>query len=489
MMRTPRRLQASVEYMVLGDLAQCVLSALWRAGHVQRFNSLGSLSARGAVLVRLRQLGLFQRPGAEAAFDGVLEELLAAGALTADGDALVLPILSADKLREPRPTPQPLTPDEAQAAAQAARERDTFERAYRAWRTKARAAGDLRLDEELRTHYREQVYRPRGAYGRNSETAPANSGHAAVIGRNSTPANTATNSATPSRNSDLSLPLPGEKSLEREERREREPRAGEAPLPPNTAAEFAPAPTTPEAPSFQGSDNQAPRIPSPRIPRGTTGIRDDAPAPAAPAPSAPSPADPSPALDTAPEQAVTRELSDEELGRLGLEGLARGGERFDRAAPHAQVLELGAWMRAASVPPEQLADAGRFLATLKVAERYAWDTTVSARGAVTLAFLLGKRVATGGREGQRLHELVRDARAAAARSRGHHPQHQLPLPSGTRASTAAPAKAALTPVAVKAVERAEAETARASGEAPRIKDRPAWARAGGPAGEGGAETG
>lgn len=485
MMRVHRRLQASVEYMVLGDLAQCVLNALHRAGHVQRFTPLGTLSARGAVLVRLRQLGLFQRPGAEGSFEGVLEELLAAGALTVDGDALVLPILSADKLREPRPAARALTPEQAEAATRATRARENFERAYRLWRQKARDAGDARSDAELREEYRAS-YRPRRGPGQTEGTEGAQADGLPV----ELPPAEAQNFRGAPEHPPVGLPVGVEvvapasrvslSSLSlcsNSQEREGERDSGETPR-------------GREAPAARTSGNAQPEVQRAEVPTvGTTGTS-DTPGDFRERATG-SATDGSPPAEEPPPAAAT--LTDAELGALGLGGLARAGAKLADGSSAAQVRELGAWMRAREVPPEQLARAGRFLAGCDIAARYAWDATTVDRGAVTLDFLLGKRTAEG-REGARLTTLLQDAAKAKPRAT----QGQLNLQPGAHARTApptapaavaSPPPAAAGPVLVKLKEVAEAERARAAGEAPRIVERPPWARVQGPAGEGGADTG
>lgn len=474
--RVHRRLQASIEYMVLGDLAQCVLNALWRAGVEQRFEPLGGLTARDVILVRLRQLGMLQREGAGAVLDELLRELVAARAIRPDGDVLVLPILSADKERTPRaPAAPALTPEESREAAEAQRQRESFERSFRNHKQHLRTVGDARADDprydaELRAEYR-AIYRPRRRSARAGGGAELPVGvppaaeerlpEEAEVQGAQVPAEVPP-VASASRVSSLSSL--SENSQERE---------GETPDEGDVAQARARG-ATPGATSATSGTSAAEQratapgygraeVPSRELPERSRGS------------SAPSSEPPVPShLD----------LTDPELGALGLEGLALGGAALEQDPSAAQVEDLGAFMRAHGLTPARLAVAGRFLRQVDVGARYHWDQATCARRAVTLDFLLGKRV-RGERDGQRLLALITEGEKVEARARAPGSQGNLPLGSNAR-GPAAP----LSIAQQRAREIAEAQ--RASGTRP-VVSNPFGPRAGssgpGPVSAGGGTAG
>lgn len=445
--RVHRRLQASIEYMVLGDLAQCVLNALWRAGHEQRFEPLGSLAARDVILVRLRQLGMLQREGAGAVLDELLTELRAARALVPDGDVLVLPILSADKLRAPREPSPPQSPEEATQRQDEKRRRENFERAFREYRSARRATGDARADAVLREEFRGVYREKRGRGARTSAEPPAeplrrpeDPGHEPPLGPPHPPAE----------GSSL-LSLSSENSQEREERE----------TPEEDVVARARVELGAEDP--RGEDPAPRRIgPDDRLDGRDYG-RGDHPLREHPeresGGSDPTPEGP----EGVPARPPLAELSNPELGALGLKGLELAGRALKAGAPVSQVQELGALMREHGLTPEQLAGAGRFLGQVDVRTRYDWEATVAAKGEVTLHFLLGKRLADGRREGYRLLALVTEGETFRARARGPSAQGNLPLGSsgtGPAARATAPPRAPARPLSLGQERALEIEARR-----------------------------
>lgn len=471
--RVHRRLQASIEYMVLGDLAQCVLNALWRAGHEQRFEPLGSLTARDVILVRLRQLGMLQREGAGAVLDELLTELVAARAIRPDGDVLVLPILSADKPRVQRaPSMPPQSPEEAAQRQDEERRRENFERAFREYRRARRATGDTRLDAVLREEFRGVYREKRGRSARTSAEPPAE----APRSPEDPGARTSAEPPHPPAEGSSLLSLSSENSQEREER--------ETPEEDVVARAGARAELGAEDP--RGEDPAPRRIrPEDRRDGGSYG-RGDHPLrehpEREPGGSAPSPEE----AGGAPAQPPIEVLSNHELGALGLKGLELAGRVLKAGVPAAQVHELGALMREHGLTPEQLAGAGRFLGQVDVRTRYDWEATVAAKGEVTLHFLLGKRLADGRREGDRLLALVTEGEAFRARTRSPSAQGSLPLGSSARGPAAGAPSRPAAPLSLAQQRAREIEARQASGEQPRVSGLAFGARPGpGPVSAGG----
>lgn len=107
----PRRLGDSRQFRrLVTQLARCVAERIWRRGVVQRWESEDEL------VDYLQQLGLFLGVARLGEWPDVFAEFTAAGFLVDEGEAIVLPILTADTLRVV-PGQGPALSAEEQAAA------------------------------------------------------------------------------------------------------------------------------------------------------------------------------------------------------------------------------------------------------------------------------------------------------------------------------------------------------------------------------------
>lgn len=308
----PNRLAASREFMAVGEVAQLVLAGVWKAGVEQRFEPLGLNTARDMMLATLRRKNLFLRDGARALFDSVVDELVDAGALReVDGGALLLPILSADRLKVPKVT---RSPEERASAEESERERA----ARGMYLKRRRDLGDTRPDEVIRAEY---VYTPRRRRDdpRDAVTAP--------VTRAVTPSPTVTptnNGPVTAASSSPSLSLHGDSSKGEGERVE------------------------------PSETSQSPRASATNPAVTAPAVTDRGPVTTPGAPAGPVTA---PAVTTG--EAVTdatleRPLTDDARGREAVEVFRAAGDAWDPHVLPAEVTQLGALLRQLGVQREAL---------------------------------------------------------------------------------------------------------------------------------------